>query len=239
MKLDALFFSAHPDDIELSCGGTVVKLVKMGKKIGVIDLTQGELGTRGSKEIRQKELKNASKIMGIQARENLNLKDGNIEENFKNKLKVISIIRHYKPEIVFLPYYKDRHPDHIHASNLVKESSFYSGLRKINTKRSKQSQAAYRPKKCIFYMQTYTFEPSFIIDITAEFETKMKAVKCYSSQFYNPRSKEPATFISEKKFLEYLEARARFYGFQIGTKYGEPYFVEEKLKLNSENLFGP
>jgi bacillithiol biosynthesis deacetylase BshB1 len=237
MKLDVLFFSAHPDDVELSCGGTVIKLVKKGKKVGIIDLTRGELGTRGTMETREREVRRASKVMGIHVRENMKFADGNIEESVENRLKTIKIIRHYKPEIIFCPYYRDRHPDHMHASNLVKEAAFYSGLHKIKTERDGRQQEAYRPGKRIYYMQTYIFEPSFIIDISDEFKKKMAAIRCYSSQFYNPRSKEPKTFISDKKFLKFIEARAKSHGFQIGVNYAEPYFSEEKIKLNIHSLF--
>jgi bacillithiol biosynthesis deacetylase BshB1 len=237
MNLDALFFAAHPDDIELSCGGTLAKLVKIGKKVGIIDLTQGELGTRGSKNLRLTEAQKAGRTLGVLVRENLKFKDGNIVNSYANRLKVITVLRKYRPEIIFVPYFNDRHPDHIHASLLVKESAFYSGLMKITTRISSKSQNHFRPKKIIFYMQTYTFNPTFIIDISEEFGLKMKAIRCYSSQFYNPINKEPQTFISDKKFIEYIESRASFYGFQIGVKYGEPYFIEGNIKLSPENLF--
>ncbi len=237
MKLDVLFFSAHPDDIELSCGGTLAKLVKLGKRTGIVDLTQGELGTRGSKDIRIKESRKACKVLGVKVRDNLGLKDGDIDNSRTNRSKVISKLREYRPDIVFAPYFNDRHPDHIHASILVKECAFYSGLRKIKTFHNGKAQENYRPRKIVYYMQTYTFTPSFIIDITNEFETKMRAIRSYKSQFYDPSNREPQTFISDKKFIEYLESRASFYGFQIGVKYGEPYYVEDNIKLIPQNLF--
>jgi bacillithiol biosynthesis deacetylase BshB1 len=237
MKLDALFFAAHPDDVELSCGGTAAKLVKTGRKVGIIDLTMGELGTRGTIEIRRKESNNAGKILNVLIRENLEIRDGNIENNEVNRLKIITTIRKYQPVIIFIPYHNDRHPDHQNANKLIRESAFYSGLQKIKTTLNGKNQPAFRPARNYYFMQTYTFEPSFIVDITNEFETKMKAIKCYSSQFYNPKSKEPETFISDKKFIEFLEARAKHYGFLIGVKYGEPYFMEDKLKLDINNLF--
>ncbi len=236
-KLDIIVFAAHPDDAELSCGGTIARYVSLGKKTGIVDLTQGELGTRGSAAIRQAETKNASEVLGITTRLNLKLEDGNIQKTPQNRLKVIQVIRSYRPEIIFLPYPNDRHPDHIHASILVKESAFYSGLSKLKSVLDKKVQQSYRPLKLVYYMQTYTFEPSFIIDITNDFDTKMKAVKCYGSQFYNKYSREPETFISDKKFLEYLEARAKFYGFMAGVKYGEPFYTEEKLNLDPLALF--
>jgi bacillithiol biosynthesis deacetylase BshB1 len=233
MKLDALFFAAHPDDAELSSGGTIINLVKSGKKTGIIDLTLGELGTRGNVELRQAESQKAAKILGITLRKNLEIPDGNIENNGENRLRVITAIRTYKPEIIFFPHYHDRHPDHLNTHKLVKEAAFYSGLQKIIT----PGLPPHRPKRNFYYMQTYTFEPNLIIDISETFAAKMKAIACYSSQFYNPKSKEPRTFISDKKFIDYIETRAKFYGFQIGAEYGEPFYTEEKLKTYTDNLF--
>lgn len=233
MKLDALFFAAHPDDAELCAGGTIKKLSKAGKKTGIIDLTRGELGTRGSVIERASESENASKILGLSARENLSIQDGNIENTPENRLKVISAIRKYRPEIIFFPHYHDRHPDHYHTHHLIKDAAFYSGLAKIVTPGLKP----HRPKRNFYYMQTYTFEPNIIIDISDTFTHKMKAVACYSTQFYNPDSKGPKTFISDKKFIEYITARLKFYGFQIGAEYGEPFYTEEKIKLDVKKLF--
>lgn len=236
MKLDALFFAAHPDDVELSCGGTLLKLTRSGKKVGIIDLTEGELGTRGSKQIRRKEARNAGNVLGVHVRENLRFPDGNIVNSLQNRLKIIELIRHYTPDILFIPFDHDRHPDHGHASELVTESAFYSGLTKIMTKKNGRAQNAFRPAKNIYFMQTYTFEPSFIVDITPEFDDKMKAIRCYGSQFYKPGDKGPQTFISQKKFIDYIEARARHYGFQIGSEYGEPFFVYESIRLDVEGI---
>ena len=236
LKSNILFFGSHPDDVELSCGGTVLKYTSSGAGVRIIDLTQGELSTRGSVSLRKKESACAAKVLGISGREGLCIKDGNIENSVSNRQKVIRVIRKYKPEIIFLPYPSDRHPDHINASVLIRESSFYSGLEKITTKLNGAKQNQHRPTKLIYFMQTYLFEPSFIVDISATFEKKMQAVKCYGSQFYNRKSKGPETFISDKKFLEYIEARAAFYGFQIGVKYGEPFYIEEKLNIDPLSL---
>ncbi|MEO8514341.1 MAG: bacillithiol biosynthesis deacetylase BshB1 [Ignavibacteria bacterium] len=235
-ELDALFFAAHPDDAELCCGGTIAALIKEGKKAGIIDLTKGELGTRGSVNLRKKESERASKVLGISVRENLGIADGNIQNTPVNRLKVIKAIRKYRPKVIFFPHYYDRHPDHYNTHILVKEAAFYSGLCKIITK----GFEAYRPKRSFYYMQSYTFEPNVIMDITAAYDTKIKAVKCYSSQFFsgeNKKSKDSETFISSKSFMEYIEARSRFYGFTAGVKYGEAFYTEEKIKLNPHTLF--
>jgi bacillithiol biosynthesis deacetylase BshB1 len=236
VKLDALFFAAHPDDAELSCGGIIAKFAKFNKKAGIIDLTQGELGTRGSTEIRKKEASAAAKILNVSVRENLKIPDGNIENTTLNRLKVITVIRNYRPEVIFFPHYYDRHPDHYNTHHLVKDAAFYSGLLKVKTTFNKKKQTAYRPKRNYYYMQTYAFEPNIVVDISEEFKVKMKAISCYSSQFYNPKSKEPESFVSDKKFIEFIKARSEFHGFQIGVKYGEPLYTEEKLNINITNL---
>lgn len=235
-ELDALFFAAHPDDAELCCGGTIAALINAGKTIGIIDLTRGELGTRGSVKQRKKEADKASAVLGVSIRENLNIADGNILNNPANRLRIIKAIRKYRPTIVFFPHYIDRHPDHYNTHYLVKEAAFYAGLEKIKT----PGLSAYRSKRNIYYMQTYSFEPNFIFDISDTFETKIEAVQCYSSQFYSGNKgnkKEKETFISSRSFMEYIEARAKFYGFQVGAKYGEAFYTEEKIKLNSDTLF--
>lgn len=234
MKLDALFIGSHPDDIELTCGGTVCKLVKSGKKTGILDLTKGELSTRGNLFQRKKETENATKVLGVAVRKNLGLKDGDIQNNFANRLKLIKIIREHRPEIVFAPYPSDRHPDHINASNLICEAVFYSGLRKIVTGK----QNAFRPKKVFYYRHAYDIPISFIVDVSDVFEKKLEAIKCYETQFYNPKYKyEPETYISSKRFLEDIITRAKFFGFKLGVEYGEPFFCYEHLKLDVNKLF--
>jgi bacillithiol biosynthesis deacetylase BshB1 len=237
MKLDAIFFAAHPDDVELCCGGTVRKIVKIGKTAGIIDLTKGELSTRGSEQLRAKEASAASKILGIKARENLGLQDGNIENSERNRLKVITLIRYYKPKVIFIPHSIDRHPDHSNANLLVRESAFYSGLSKIKSRMDGSNQEAHRPSRIFFYMQTYPFEPSFIVDISNEFKDKVKAISAFKSQFNANGSKDKLTFISDPRFMKYIEARARFYGFQIGADYGEAFYSEEAIKLEVDNIF--
>lgn len=232
MNLDVLVFAAHPDDAELSMGGTIAKLTSKDFKVGIVDFTRGELGTRGSAEIRQKEAFQAAITLKVAVRENLNIPDGNIQPTKENLMRVIMEIRKYRPKIIFAPYFNDRHPDHIDASKLVKKAMFSTGLAKVKTFDKEVAQEHYRPQKLFYYMQTYTFEPTIIVDVTGSFETKMKAVKNYASQFHNPRSTEPETFISKPEFIHYIESRAQFYGFQIGKHYGEPFFCEEKIEYD-------
>ncbi len=236
MNLDVLVFAAHPDDAELSMGGTIAKLSSKNYKIGLIDFTRGELGTRGSADLRQQEAFQAALALKVAIRENLNVPDGNIERNKQNLMKVIMTIRKYRPKIIFAPYFNDRHPDHIDTSFIVKQAMFSTGLTKIKTFDKEVLQHAFRPNRLFYYMQTYTFEPSFIIDVSSCFEIKMKAVNSYSSQFFNPKSTEPETFISKPGFIQYIESRAQFYGFQIGKQYGEPFFCEEKIELDLTGL---
>ncbi|RPI14815.1 MAG: bacillithiol biosynthesis deacetylase BshB1 [Ignavibacteriae bacterium] len=237
MKLDVLFFAAHPDDIELCCGGTLLKLVRAGKFVGIADLTQGELSTRGTIDIRKQETCDAANVLGVPYRINLNMQDGNITNTENNRLKIIQVIRTCRPDIIFLPYPYDRHPDHIHASELIRDAAFYSGLSKIESEFENKKQEAHRPAKSVYFMQTYTFEPSFIVDITNEFDSKMNAILCYRSQFHNPESNEQETFISDKKYLDNIKARAEYYGFKIGVKFGEPFYMEETIKIDPLNLF--
>jgi N-acetylglucosamine malate deacetylase 1 len=236
MILDVIVFAAHPDDAELSVGGTIAKYSKAGYKVGIIDLTRGELGTRGSAEIRMTEAANAAKILKLAHRENLEFRDGSIKSNEVYLKTIITKIRKYKPQIIFAPYFNDRHPDHIGTSQLVKEAMFCSGLPKIETEDGGQPQTAYRPRKLFYFMQTYEFEPSFIVDISSTFKTKMESVYAYGTQFHNPESTEPETFISQPIFLKFLEARAQYFGFKIGKEYGEAFFCEEEIEMNITEL---
>ena len=235
MKLDALFIASHPDDIEITSAGTAVKLVKEGKKVGIVDLTQGELSTRGNLKTRKIETANASKAMGIHFRTNLKLKDGNIQNTPANRLKLIKIMRQTRPGIVFAPYPSDRHTDHINAGNFIRESAFLSGLKKIKT----GSLEAYRPHKVFYYRHAYDFPISFIVDISDTFAKKMEAISCYGTQFFKAgdvSADEPETYISSKLFWKDLETRARFFGFKIGVEYGEPFFCFENLNIQATNL---
>lgn len=236
MNLDVLVFAAHPDDAELSMGGTIARFTAQGLNVGVIDLTKAELSTRGNITTRAKETAAASKVLKLKVRENLGIKDGGILLSPDKLKKVITLIRKYKPSIVFAPYFNDRHPDHIDASILIKRAVFSSVLEKFKSTISGKLQSQYRPKKIFYYMQTYVFEPSFIVDISEHFQTKMKSVHCFQSQFHNPAAKKDDTFISKPEFLDYVKARAEFYGFQIRKKYGEPFYCEESIEYEFSDL---
>lgn len=237
MILDILIFAAHPDDAELSMGGTIAKLTNSGLKVGIVDLSKGELGTRGSSDIRKHEAENAGGILKISHRENLGFKDGSLKINEDYLKKIISKIRKHQPKIIFAPYFNDRHPDHIGTSQLVKEAMFFSGLPKITTEDNDRIQSPYRPQKLFYYMQTYEFIPTFIIDISGFFETKMKAIFAYETQFHNPDSLEPETFISSPNFIKFIEARAKYFGFKIGKDYGEAFFCEEEIEYDLLSAF--
>ncbi len=235
MKLDVLAFAAHPDDIELACGGTIAKMVRQGKKVGIVDLTEGELGSRGSVDLRYEEAANSAKILGVSVRENLRLRDGFFQNDEESKLKVIEQIRRFQPEIVIANSITDRHPDHGRASKLISESFFLSGLRKIKTHWDCSEQVAYRPNVLYHYIQDHYIKPDFIVDVTEYFDTKMEAVLAFKSQFYDPNSTEPETPISGKGFLDFLKARAEEYGRPINAKYGEGFTVERTIGI--DNLF--
>ena len=237
-KLNFLAFGAHPDDVELGCSGAILKILDSGMKVGIIDLTRGELGTRGSVKIRSKETELASKILGIDIRENLEFEDGFINNDKKHQLKVISIIRKYKPDFVFCNAPDDRHIDHPKASKLITDSCFLSGLSKLKTfDSSGNNQEKWRPKNIFHYIQWKNLKPDFILDITGYMNSKMKAIKCYSSQFYDPNSKEPETPISKKNFLNFVESRSVDYGRIIGTEHGEGFIYNRILGLGSLNDF--
>jgi bacillithiol biosynthesis deacetylase BshB1 len=230
-ELDVLAIGAHPDDVELSCGGTIANCVRQGYKVGILDLTRGELGTRGTPKTRAEEAAKAASILGAVVRENLGLPDGNIEVTEKNRLKVMTVFRKYRPKILLMPHWLERHPDHEHAHTLAREAWFYSGLRKIETKLNGRIQEPWRPHRYFHFMQTYEFTPSFIVDISETYATRVKAIMAFKSQFYNPASKEPATFLSHESFIELLETRAKYYGSQINAKYGEPYYSVEPVGI--------
>jgi len=225
-KVDVLAFGAHPDDVELSAAGTLSKMAAAGKVIGIADLTAGELGSRGSAPIRLREAEAAAKIMGVQYRENLGLADGFFEVNEANLLKVIESIRRYQPEVVLANAINDRHPDHGRGSDLVSRACFLSGLRRINTQSEGAEQKEWRPKVVYHYIQDYWIKPDFVVDITHYMKVKMASIQAYSSQFFDPNSKEPKTPISGHSFLDFIESRARHFGRPSGAEFGEGFTVE-------------
>lgn len=221
MKLDILVFAAHPDDAELTCSGTIAKHIDLGYKVGVIDLTQGELGTRGTPELRMEEAAKSSSVLGLAVRENLKMKDGFFQNDIAHQLQLVEKIRKYKPEIVLGNAIQDRHPDHGRAAALIKEAFFLSGLPKIETMSDGQLQQAYRPRHLYHYIQSNYIQPDFIVDVSDYWEPKIDSIKAFKSQFYDPDSEEPATFISSEGFLDFIEARCLELGHRIGAKYGE------------------
>ena len=235
MKLDILAISAHPDDIELSCSGTLIAHKSQGYTTGILDLTEGEMSTRGTIETRQKESAEASQIMGLSLRENLGLSDAKFDLSFENQLRVIKVLRKFRPEIILANALYDRHPDHVRAAELIEEAVFKSGLVKIETEDEKRIQSPWRPKKVYHYIQSVSLEPDFICDITAHMEEKMAAIRVFKSQFFDPKSKEPDTYISNPDFLKLIEARSREWGHRIGVSFGEGFVQRQSLGV--KNLF--
>lgn len=233
MKLDVLVFSAHPDDAELGASGTIVKLISQNKKVGVIDLTRGELGSRGSAELRKIEAAKASEVLQLSVRENLGFRDGFFKNDEEHQLKVIQKIRQYQPEIILANAPSDRHPDHGRASELVKTAGFLSGLLKIETKINSKNQQHWRAEKTFYYIQDRYIQPDFVIDISEFWETKLESIKAYSSQFFKNNDDESVqTYISSERFWHFLEARARSFGHFIESTYGEGFLSENPLKVN-------
>jgi bacillithiol biosynthesis deacetylase BshB1 len=238
MRLDALAFGAHADDVELSCSGTIIRLGASGYKTGVITLTRGEMATRGSAEIRAEEFGRASDIMGLAVHKMLDVPDGRVEDTWENKLKIISEIRRYKPKVVFAPYWVARHPDHEETSHLVRKAAYLAGLKKLDT-----SQEPFRPFKVVYFQTRFEFEPSFIVDISDFHARKIKSILAYKSQFHHRNKAEHGkeeTLISHPEFLDHIKARDKQYGAYIGVKYGEPFLVREALKIDDPvAFFGP
>ena len=233
MKLDILAIGAHPDDVELGCGGTIIKLIAEGKKVGVIDLTEGELGTRGTRETRATEAKNAADILGISSRENLKLKDGFLNNSEEYQLKIVEKIRKYQPDIVLANAIDDRHPDHAKAAKLISDACFLSGLRKIETHDDGKTQEVWRPKHIFHYIQWKHIVPDFVIDITGFLDQKIDACMAYKTQFYDPKSDEPVTPIATKDFLESLTYRAQDLGRLSGVAYAEGFTTEKLLAFKN------
>ena len=233
MKLDILAFGVHPDDVELGCGGTLIVEGKNNKKTGIIDLTQGELGTRGTVDLRKAEAEAASEIIGLSVRENLKMKDGFFMNDPDHQMEIISALRRFKPEVVLCNAPEDRHPDHGRSSRLVMEAAFLSGLSKIEAKHNGEILEAWRPKYVLNYIQDRYLKPNFVIDITSVFEQKIEAVRAYKTQFYDPASNEPSTYISSPDFLESVIYRAKMFGKMIGVKYAEGFISEKMIGLRN------
>lgn len=229
MKLDILVLAVHPDDAELSCSGTIAAHIAMGKKVGIVDFTRGELGTRGTPEIRLQEAAASARILGLSARENLGFRDGFFKNDENHQLKLIEAIRRYQPEVVLANAIEDRHPDHGRAAALADEACFYSGLRMIQTvEKDGTPQVAWRPKAVYHYIQDRYIEPDFVVDVTPFWDIKIESIKAFQSQFFDPNSTEPASYISSPEFLPFIESRSQEMGHKIGVKHGEG-FTKTKM----------
>lgn len=233
MKIDILAIGVHPDDVELGCSGTLSKHIDMGKKAGILDLTRGELGTRGNAEIRTKEAMHAAEILGVSFRTQLNFKDGFFLNNAEHQMEIIQQLRKHKPDIVLCNAIDDRHPDHGRASKLVKDACFYSGLKKIESELDGVKQDAWRPRAVYHYIQDHYIHPDFVIDITDHLKKKHEAIMAFSSQFYDPNSSEPITPISSKDFLESLDSKMSIWGRAMGVSYAEGFTVSRYPGVNS------
>jgi N-acetylglucosamine malate deacetylase 1 len=230
-KLDILAIAAHPDDVELSCSGTLLKMAAQGKKIGILDLTRGELGTRGTAEIRDQEAADSAKILGLAMRENLAFKDGFFQNDEQHQRGIIQMLRRFRPDVVLINAPYDRHPDHGRGSELARDAAFYAGLRRIETTFQGQAQAAWRPAKVWKYIQDQLIMPDFVVDITPFMEMKVASIQAFSSQFFNPNSDEPETYISSQNFLEQIRSRAKEMGHLIGVRYGEGFVSEKPMRI--------
>jgi bacillithiol biosynthesis deacetylase BshB1 len=232
MIIDAIAFGAHPDDAELGCGGLLLKLKAIGYSTGVVDLTEAELSTNGDLPTRQKETEKASELLKLDIRKNLNLMDCNITNDLESRLKVINIVRQYRPALVIIPYKTDRHPDHENSYKLLKDSFFAAGLKKFKTELPE-----YRPKAVICYMLNYGFQPSFIVDISDYHEQKMKACNAFKSQLYRQPGLDQPTYINSKFFRDYVTGRDKSYVLKIKTEHAEPYFIEDDIKIDDPVSF--
>ncbi len=236
-SVDLLIIMAHPDDAELCCSGTILSCIDNDLSVGMIDLTRGELGTRGSGKVRIEEAKNAAKVLGVNFRYNLELRDGFISDDEESIFEVVKIIREFKPKVIITNSKTDRHPDHESAARLVKKACFLSGLIKISTKKDNLDQESWRPKSLLYSIQNNYIEPHFVVDVSKYIDVKINAIKCFKSQFYDPKSKENDSFISTKEFMDFIKSRSIEMGHSIGVKHGEGFTSENKLKLTSLDSF--
>jgi len=228
LKLHILAIAVHPDDVELSCAGTLIKHIIMGQTVGILDLTRGELGTRGTPELRIKEANDAAKIMGVHVRVNAGMADGFFRNDEAHQRRIIAYLRHFQPDIVIANSLEDRHPDHGRAGRLIADSCFYSGLMKIETEWESKAQQAWRPRRVYHMVQDRQVQPTFAVDISSVHAQKMAAIRCFSSQFHSPDSDEPLTYIATQDFMHNIEHRDALVGKRIGVQYAEP-FVSENL----------
>lgn len=227
MKLDILAVGVHPDDVELGCSGSVLASIAQGKRVGILDLTRGELGTRGNADTRKTEAAKAAEILGVAVRENLGLADGFFENDETSKRKVIEAIRAYQPDVILANAFTDRHPDHGRSAQLVSDAAFLSGLRKIETFRDGKQQEPWKPSNVFHYIQDRFIEPDFVVDVTDYWDKKMQSILAYSTQFYNPALNEPETYISSAQFLETVKARALMLGKRVGVGYAEGFMTRK------------
>jgi N-acetylglucosamine malate deacetylase 1 len=227
MPVDVLAISAHPDDVELTCGGTLVRLKASGYRFGIIDLTRGEMGTRGTPEIRSAEARRAAEILGADFRESLDLGDGGLPLGRASELKVIDVIRREKPRVVLTPYPDDRHPDHRRAGQLVTDAAYYAGLRKLET-----AHPAHRPQQTVYFSTFDPHDPDLVVDVTPYIETRRAAMRAFESQFHSPGSAEPQTILSQRDFLDMVESRARQHGALIGVEFGEGFHVRRPPRID-------
>ena len=237
MKVNILAFGVHPDDVELGCSGTIIAAVAEGKQVAVIDLTRGELGTRGTADTRKKEAAAAAQAMGVHARENLEMADGFFQNDEVNLRKVITVIRKYRPEIVLCNAPEDRHPDHGRSSKLVSDAAFLAGLMKIETEVNGAKQDEWRPKYVFHYIQDRYLKPDFVFDISAAFQQKMKAILCYTTQFNSTGDSEPQTYISNPDFMDVIKSRALMFGKRIGVEYAEGYITTKMIGVKGFDAF--
>lgn len=233
MKLDILVLAAHPDDAELTCSGTLALHAAMGKKVGIVDFTQGEMGTRGTPEIRLEEARKSAEILGLSVRDNLKLADMFFLNDREHQLAVIRKIRQYRPDIVLANAVSDRHPDHGRGAQLAIDACFMAGLRKIETEQDGQPQDAWRPTHLFHYIQSQYICPDFVVDVTAHWDTKLASIRAFESQFFNPSSKEPETYISSQNFMKFIDSRGREFGQSIGAGYGEGFTVNKQIGVRS------
>lgn len=227
MPVDVLAIAAHPDDVEMTCAGTLVRLRATGKSFGIVDLTRGEMGTRGTDAIRRQEAERAAEILGASFRETLDFGDGGLAGSREQELALMDVIRRERPRLVLTSFPEDRHPDHARAGKLATDAAFYAGLRKIET-----GHPAHRPQQTIYFSTGYLHEPDFVVDVTATMETRRAAIRAFTSQFHREESEEPQTLISQKSFLEVLEARARHFGFLIGVEFGEGFLSRRPPRID-------